>query len=71
MIRPGKRYLVGKDWKDIEKEVWIKTDDYFFKQSHAMGYALAIIVQLNSILENQIDCQNIHFYNYLVNSTHY
>jgi hypothetical protein len=52
MIRPGKRYLVGKDWKDIEKEVWVKTDDYFFKQSHAMGYALAIIVQLNSIVES-------------------
>ena len=52
MIRPGKRHLVGKAWKDIENEVWVKTDDYFFKQSHAMGYALAIIVQLNSILEN-------------------
>ncbi len=52
MIRPGKRHLVGKDWKDIEKDVWVKTDDYFFKQSHAMGYALAIIVQLNSIVEN-------------------
>ncbi len=51
MIRPGKRYLVGKSWNKIEKDVWVKTDEYFFKQSHAMGYALAIIVQLNLIVE--------------------
>lgn len=51
MIRPGKRYLVGKSWSKIEKDVWVKTDEYFFKQSHAMGYALAIIVQLNLIVE--------------------
>ena len=53
MIRPGKRYLVGKDWAGIEKEVWIKPKDntYFFKKSHSYGYALAIIVQLNNICE--------------------
>ena len=54
MIRPGKRYLVGKDWAGIEKEVWIKPKDntYFFKKSHSYGYALAIIVQLNLLVEN-------------------
>jgi hypothetical protein len=54
MIRPGKRYLVGKDWDGIEKEVWIKPKDntYFFKKSHSYGYALAIIVQLNLLVEN-------------------
>jgi hypothetical protein len=53
MIRPGKRHLVGKDWKDIEKDVWVKPadDSYFFKKSHSYGYALAIIVQLNLIVE--------------------
>jgi len=51
MIRPGKRYLVGNTWEVIEKEVWEKTDEYFFKRSHAIGYALAIIVQLNLICE--------------------
>lgn len=53
MIRPGKRHLVGKDWKDIEKEVWVKPqgDAYFFKKSHSFGYALAIIVQLNLMVE--------------------
>ena len=33
MIRPGKRYRVGNSWEVIEKEVWEKTDDYFFKRS--------------------------------------
>tara|TARA_Y100000389_G_C17316088_1_gene440536 strand:+ start:164 stop:742 length:579 start_codon:yes stop_codon:yes gene_type:complete len=51
MIRPGKRYLVGNTWEVIEKEVWEKTDEYFFKKSHAIGYAVAIIVQLNLICE--------------------
>ena len=54
MIRPGKRHLVGKDWKVIEEDVWIKPNDdtYFFKKSHSYGYALAIIVQLNLLCES-------------------
>ena len=51
MIRPGKRYLVGNNWEIIEKEVWTKTEDYFFKRSHAIGYATAICVQLNLMVE--------------------
>ena len=50
MIRPGKRYLVGNSWDIIEKEVWERTDDYFFKKSHAIGYAMVIIVQLNLLV---------------------
>ena len=54
MIRPGKRHLVGKSWKVIEDNVWIKPNDgtYFFKKSHSYGYALAIIVQLNLLCED-------------------
>ena len=54
MIRPGKRHLVGKDWKEIENNVWVRPDNetYFFKRSHSYGYALAIVVQLNLIVEN-------------------
>ena len=53
MIRPGKRHLVGKSWNEVEKDVWIrpKDDTYFFKKSHSYGYALAIIVQLNLLVE--------------------
>ena len=52
MIRPGKRYLVGKSWEEIEKDVWKKPDNdtYFFKKSHAYSYAMAIIVQLNKLV---------------------
>jgi len=49
IIRPGKAYLQGKDWETIRKDVWVKPTDgtYFFKRSHATGYGMAIIVQLN------------------------
>jgi hypothetical protein len=54
MIRPAKRYLIGKDWNEINSEVWAKpvNDDYFFKKSHATAYAVAIVVQMNLICEN-------------------
>ena len=53
MIRPAKRYLVGKDWNTIMQEVWTKpeNDDYFFKKSHATAYAVAVVVQMNLICE--------------------
>jgi hypothetical protein len=53
MIRPAKRYLIGKDWTTIMTEVWTKpeNDDYFFKKSHATAYAVAIVVQINLICE--------------------
>jgi DNA polymerase III alpha subunit len=53
MIRPAKRYLIGKDWKTVEKEIWRKpsTDEYFFKKSHALAYAVAVVVQMNLICE--------------------
>ena len=51
IIRPAKRGLMYKDWKDILKEVWVKPTDgsYFFKKSHAVAYAQAIVVQMNLI----------------------
>jgi hypothetical protein len=53
IIRPAKRYLIGKDWTTIMAEVWTKpeNDDYFFKKSHATAYAAAIVVQMNLICE--------------------
>jgi DNA polymerase III alpha subunit len=58
MIRPAKRYLIGKEWTTVMKEVWTKpeNDDYFFKKSHAIAYAHAIVVQMNLICE-QISCE--------------
>ena len=53
MIRPAKRNLIGKSWPEIMKEVWSKpkTDEYYFKKSHATAYAVAIVVQMNLICE--------------------
>lgn len=59
IIRPAKRYLIDKDWKTIDQEVWKipDGDEYFFKRSHAIAYASAIVVQLNALCERaaQID----------------
>jgi hypothetical protein len=54
MIRPAKRYLVGKEWDDVMKEVWVKpsSDEYYFKKSHAIAYAQAVVVQMNLICES-------------------
>lgn len=54
MIRPAKRHLIGKEWTTIMKEVWKKSDtedEYFFKKSHSIAYAIAIVVQMNLICE--------------------
>lgn len=50
VIRPGKKHLIGRIWDIIAQEVWTKTDDvYSFKRSHAIGYAMAIVLQLNAM----------------------
>ena len=53
VIRPAKRYLIGKDWTVVNAEVWLKpeNDEYFFKKSHAVAYAHLIVVQMNLICE--------------------
>jgi DNA polymerase III alpha subunit len=54
MIRPAKRYLIGKDWTTVMTEVWTKpeNDEYYFKKAHAVAYAHVIVVQMNLICEN-------------------
>ena len=53
MIRPAKRYLIGKDWTTVMREIWIKpeSDEYYFKKAHAVAYAMAVVVQMNLICE--------------------
>ena len=53
VIRPAKRYLIGKSWGEVLQEVWTKPvgDEYYFKKSHATAYAVAIVVQMNLICE--------------------
>lgn len=54
VIRPAKRYLIGKDWATVMSEVWVKPegDEYYFKKAHAVAYAHVIVVQMNLICEN-------------------
>lgn len=55
IIRPSKAYLQQCSWAEIKKEVWIKKpgekEGYAFKRSHAISYGLAIIVNLNLLIE--------------------
>jgi hypothetical protein len=54
LIRPAKRYLVGKTWTEIGQTIWEKptNGDYYFKKAHAIAYAHVIVVQMNLICES-------------------
>ena len=54
MIRPAKAYLQNESWEKVCAEIWDKKLDrteYSFKRQHAVAYALAIIVNLNLLIE--------------------
>jgi DNA polymerase III alpha subunit len=53
MIRPAKRYLIGKSWATVMNEVWSKPEngEYYFKKSHACSYAVAVVAHMNLICE--------------------
>ena len=53
LIRPGKRHLLGKDWKTIAEDIWTVPDDdsYFFKRSHAVSYAVLVGLHMNLLSE--------------------
>jgi len=56
LIRPRKRHLIGKPFDEIRELVWQKIDGeqgYFFKKSHAVAFALAIIVHIQ-ILNDKV-----------------
>jgi hypothetical protein len=54
VIRPGKRHLIGKTWKDVAMTVWTKPsdDDYYFKKAHAISYSQLVVVNLNLLCES-------------------
>lgn len=53
LIRPGKRKLKDYTMDYIKKNIWLKEEDekFTFKKSHAIGYAQAIVVKMNLMLE--------------------
>ena len=53
LIRPGKRHLIGKTWREVAATVWEKTEDdaYFFKKSHSISYAHLVVVHMNLLTQ--------------------
>lgn len=52
LIRPGKKHLVGRPREEIDREIWAKDESgYAYKRSHAISYAMSIVVQLNLMVE--------------------
>lgn len=48
LIRPSKRYLIGRSWRQIALEIWQKpAEGYYFKKAHAYGYAQLVMVHMN------------------------
>lgn len=49
IIRPAKRHLIGRPWKEVAETIWDKPDDdsYFFKKSHSLAYAHLVVVNMN------------------------
>ena len=54
IIRPAKRNLAGKTWKEVSTTVWDKPSDdtYYFKKAHAISYATLVVVNLNLLCES-------------------
>jgi hypothetical protein len=53
VIRPGKRHLIGKPWKEVAATVWDKVEgEYSFKKAHAVAYATLVVVNLNLLCES-------------------
>ena len=53
IIRPAKRHLAGKTWKEVAQTIWEKPTDnsYYFKKSHSISYSQLVVVNLNLLCE--------------------
>lgn len=54
-IRPAKRHLIGKPWREVANDIWTKPADgsYYFKKAHAVSYAQLVAVHMNLLCETQ------------------
>lgn len=61
LIRPGKKHLtskcITKGFDSIKNDIWTKPTDgtYIFKKSHAISYAMLIVMQLNLLCETMLE----------------
>lgn len=52
LIRPSKKHLIGKSWKEVSETIWDRDDSgYSFKKSHAVAYAQLVVVHMNLLEE--------------------
>jgi hypothetical protein len=50
IIRPGKKHLIGKCWREISETVWDNAGNdggYTFKKSHAVSYSKLVSLHMN------------------------
>ena len=53
LIRPAKRHLIGKSWKEVSMTIWDKGDDgYHFKKSHSLAYSHLVVVHMNLLTQS-------------------
>ena len=55
LIRPAKKHLIGKPWREVSQTIWDKGDDgYSFKKSHAIAYANLVVVHMNLLTASDV-----------------
>lgn len=55
LIRPAKKHLIGKSWKEVAETIWDKgSDGYSFKKSHAIAYAHLVVVHMNLLMASDV-----------------
>jgi len=53
-IRPAKKHLIGKTWKEVSQTIWDKdSTEYSFKKSHSISYSQLIVVHMNLLKETE------------------
>lgn len=51
IIRPAKKYLLVCSYDKIREDIWKPAEGYQFKKSHAIAYAVSIVVFMNLLVE--------------------
>ena len=62
LIRPGKKHLIGKPWREIAQTIWERDEEgYSFKKAHGIAYAHLVVVHMNLLAENPQAVQSTAF----------
>ena len=55
VIRPAKRHLIGRPWREVAENIWTKPEDgsYAYKKSHGVAYANLVVVHMNLLVQQE------------------